>query len=198
MRVLLVTPPMVQFNAPYAATPMLTAWLRSIGHDARQADLSLGLALRLSAMDRPGDAPPPEPGATSGGGAGAGRRAAGGTAVRSVPCAASRFAGAGPCAAPGESVSRRPGRRDPRRGRRAVRAGALRRTACGLRGVVRRPRGGPARPAVAGGPDVGRPGRELSSREPAAPAGGDDSVPRRGLRRAPHCPRRTADRSADS
>ena len=47
MRVLLVTPPMVQFNAPYAATPMLTAWLRSIGHDARQADLSLALALRL-------------------------------------------------------------------------------------------------------------------------------------------------------
>ncbi len=52
MRVLLVTPPMVQFNAPYAATPMLTAWLRSIGHDARQADLSLGLALRL--FSRPG------------------------------------------------------------------------------------------------------------------------------------------------
>jgi len=47
MRVLLVTPPMVQFNAPYAATPMLTAWLRSRGHDARQADLSLALALRL-------------------------------------------------------------------------------------------------------------------------------------------------------
>lgn len=47
MRVLLVTPPMVQFNAPYAATPMLTAWLRSLGHDARQADLSLALALRL-------------------------------------------------------------------------------------------------------------------------------------------------------
>ncbi len=47
MRVLLITPPMVQFNAPYAATPMLTSWLRSIGHDARQADLSLALALRL-------------------------------------------------------------------------------------------------------------------------------------------------------
>ena len=47
MRVLLITPPMVQFNTPYAATPLLTAFLRREGIDAVQADLSLELALRL-------------------------------------------------------------------------------------------------------------------------------------------------------
>ena len=47
MRVLLVTPPMVQFNTPYAATPVLTGFLRSRGVDARQVDLSLQLALAL-------------------------------------------------------------------------------------------------------------------------------------------------------
>ncbi len=47
LRVLLVTPPMVQFNTPYAATPLLTAFLRREGVDAHQADLSLELALRL-------------------------------------------------------------------------------------------------------------------------------------------------------
>ena len=51
-RVLLITPPMVQFNTPYAATPALTAFLRREGIDARQADLSLALALRL--FSRPG------------------------------------------------------------------------------------------------------------------------------------------------
>lgn len=47
MKTLLVTPPLLQPNTPYAATPMLTAWLRSRGHDAVQADLSLELLLRL-------------------------------------------------------------------------------------------------------------------------------------------------------
>jgi hypothetical protein len=47
MRVLLVTPPMVQFNTAYPAVPALVAFLRQHGHAAEQEDLSLGLALRL-------------------------------------------------------------------------------------------------------------------------------------------------------
>ena len=47
MRVLLVTPPMVQFNTAYPAAPMLAAWLRRHGHEPLQEDLSLALALRL-------------------------------------------------------------------------------------------------------------------------------------------------------
>lgn len=47
MRVLLVTPPLVQCNAPYAATPLLAAWLRAQGVEADQCDASLGLVLRL-------------------------------------------------------------------------------------------------------------------------------------------------------
>ena len=47
VKVLLVTPPLVQCNAPYPAAPMLTAWLRRRGHDARQVDLSLELILRV-------------------------------------------------------------------------------------------------------------------------------------------------------
>ena len=47
MSVLLITPPMLQLNAPYAATPRLTGWLRSRGVAVQQADLSLELALRL-------------------------------------------------------------------------------------------------------------------------------------------------------
>jgi len=47
MRVLLLTPPLVQPNAPYPATPVLTAYLRSRGIAAAQADLSLALLLRL-------------------------------------------------------------------------------------------------------------------------------------------------------
>ena len=47
MRVLLVTPPMVQFNTAYPAVPVLAAFLREKGHEAAQEDLSLGLALRL-------------------------------------------------------------------------------------------------------------------------------------------------------
>jgi hypothetical protein len=37
----------LQPNTPYAAVPMLTAWLRLQGHDAVQADLSLELLLKL-------------------------------------------------------------------------------------------------------------------------------------------------------
>jgi len=47
MRVLLITPPLLQCNTPYAATPLLTACLRREGIDARQADASLALLLRV-------------------------------------------------------------------------------------------------------------------------------------------------------
>lgn len=42
---------MVQFNTAYAATPLLTAFLRREGIDAHQADLSLDLALKLFSRD---------------------------------------------------------------------------------------------------------------------------------------------------
>jgi len=47
MKILLLTPPLLQPNTPYAATPLLTAWLRENRHDAVQADLSLELLLKL-------------------------------------------------------------------------------------------------------------------------------------------------------
>ncbi len=47
MRVLLITPPMVQFNTAYPAVPVLAGFLRDKGHEVAQEDLSLGLALRL-------------------------------------------------------------------------------------------------------------------------------------------------------
>jgi hypothetical protein len=47
MKILLITPPFVQMNTPYPATPVLTGFLRSRGADAHQADLSLELALAL-------------------------------------------------------------------------------------------------------------------------------------------------------
>jgi hypothetical protein len=47
MKTLLITPPLLQPNAPYPATPLLTAWLRSQGIAAAQADLSLELLLRI-------------------------------------------------------------------------------------------------------------------------------------------------------
>ena len=47
MKILLITPPLLQPNTPYAATPLLTGWLNALGHEAVQADLSLGLLLRL-------------------------------------------------------------------------------------------------------------------------------------------------------
>jgi hypothetical protein len=39
MRLLLVTPPMVQFNTAYPAVPTLAAFMRKHGHDVAQADL---------------------------------------------------------------------------------------------------------------------------------------------------------------
>lgn len=47
MRVLLITAPISQLNAPYPATAYLTGFLRRNGIDAVQADASLELALRL-------------------------------------------------------------------------------------------------------------------------------------------------------
>ena len=47
MKILLLTPPLVQLNTPYPATPVLTGFLRARGADAIQADLSLELVLRL-------------------------------------------------------------------------------------------------------------------------------------------------------
>jgi radical SAM superfamily enzyme YgiQ (UPF0313 family) len=47
MRILLITPPMVQLNTPYPATAVLAGFLQECGFRVAQADLSLGLALRL-------------------------------------------------------------------------------------------------------------------------------------------------------
>jgi radical SAM superfamily enzyme YgiQ (UPF0313 family) len=47
MRILLITPPMVQVNSPYAATPALAGFLKTHGHEVAQVDASLELALRL-------------------------------------------------------------------------------------------------------------------------------------------------------
>lgn len=45
--VLLITPPMVQVNTPYPATPVLTGFLKENGINAHQADFSLETALKL-------------------------------------------------------------------------------------------------------------------------------------------------------
>ncbi len=47
MRILLVTPPMVQINAPYPATAYLAGFLKEHGYVAGQFDASLALALKL-------------------------------------------------------------------------------------------------------------------------------------------------------
>jgi len=47
MKILLITPPLVQLNTPYPASPTLAGFLRDQGAEVRQADLSLELALRL-------------------------------------------------------------------------------------------------------------------------------------------------------
>ncbi len=47
MRILLVIPPMVQVNAPYAAAPVLAGFLKARGFDVAQVDASLELALAL-------------------------------------------------------------------------------------------------------------------------------------------------------
>ena len=51
MKILLLTPPLVQLNTPYPATPVLTGFLLSHGADVMQADLSLELVLRLFSRD---------------------------------------------------------------------------------------------------------------------------------------------------
>ena len=45
--ILLLTPPLIQANAPYPATAVLAASLRARGYEPAQADLSLALVLRL-------------------------------------------------------------------------------------------------------------------------------------------------------
>ncbi len=47
VRILSIIPPMTQLNTPYPSTACLTGFLRSRGFHAEQADLSLGLALKL-------------------------------------------------------------------------------------------------------------------------------------------------------
>jgi len=47
MKVLLVTPPLVQMNTPYPAMPVLAGFLASRGVEVAQVDLSLALMLRL-------------------------------------------------------------------------------------------------------------------------------------------------------
>jgi hypothetical protein len=47
LRILSIIPPMTQLNTPYPSTAYLTGFLRSRGFHAEQADLSIGLALRL-------------------------------------------------------------------------------------------------------------------------------------------------------
>ena len=47
MKILLITPPLVQLNTPYPATPVLAGFLGAQGAEAVQADLSLELVLRL-------------------------------------------------------------------------------------------------------------------------------------------------------
>jgi radical SAM superfamily enzyme YgiQ (UPF0313 family) len=50
-RILSIIPPMTQLNTPYPSTAYLTGFLRSRGFHAEQADLSIGLALRLLSVD---------------------------------------------------------------------------------------------------------------------------------------------------
>ncbi len=51
MKILLLTPPLVQLNTPYPATPALAGFLQGQGAEVAQADLSLELALRLFSRD---------------------------------------------------------------------------------------------------------------------------------------------------
>ena len=46
-KILLLTPPLTQLNTPYPATAYIKGFLAGRGYPARQADLSLGLVLRL-------------------------------------------------------------------------------------------------------------------------------------------------------
>src|SRR4051812_5463922 len=51
MKVLLVTPPLVQLNTPYPATSYLTGYLRRRGFEVAQADPALEWVLRLLSPD---------------------------------------------------------------------------------------------------------------------------------------------------
>ncbi|MFD1871253.1 B12-binding domain-containing radical SAM protein [Hymenobacter bucti] len=46
-RLLLLTPPLTQLNTPYPATAYIKGFLKSRGYEVRQADLSIGLVLKL-------------------------------------------------------------------------------------------------------------------------------------------------------
>ena len=50
-RILSIIPPMTQLNTPYPSTAYLTGFLRSRGFQAKQMDLSIGLALRLLSVE---------------------------------------------------------------------------------------------------------------------------------------------------
>jgi radical SAM superfamily enzyme YgiQ (UPF0313 family) len=51
LRILSIIPPMTQLNTPYPSTAYLTGFLRSRGFHAEQADLSIGLALKLLSVE---------------------------------------------------------------------------------------------------------------------------------------------------
>src|SRR6476661_7408249 len=47
MQVLLVLPPLTQFNTPYPSTAYLTSYLEKAGHEVNQLDLGLELILKI-------------------------------------------------------------------------------------------------------------------------------------------------------
>lgn len=47
MRLLLLTPPFTQINMPYPATAYLKGYLKSLGHEVAQSDMSLDVTLRM-------------------------------------------------------------------------------------------------------------------------------------------------------
>ena len=51
MRTLLILPPHLQTNAPYASLPYLAGYLRSRGHEVEQVDLNLAFHLKLLSAD---------------------------------------------------------------------------------------------------------------------------------------------------
>jgi radical SAM superfamily enzyme YgiQ (UPF0313 family) len=51
LRILSIIPPMTQLNTPYPSTAYLSGFLRSRGFHADQADLSIGLALKLLSVE---------------------------------------------------------------------------------------------------------------------------------------------------
>lgn len=47
MRVLLIIPPLTQFNTPFPSTAYLTSYLQKLGHETNQVDLGLELILKI-------------------------------------------------------------------------------------------------------------------------------------------------------